>query len=103
MQLTMKTYQAQLPLRNAIPGRIITPVPMPSKPTPPMFEGNMSELKEKMKQRFLRALFGGWHCHDCNAFCDRIEGEQGQPARCATCGSPRIRFIPPVHQQQEAI
>ncbi len=33
---------------------------------------------------------GNWWCRNCEARCEREEGEQGQPAHCEHCGSFRI-------------
>jgi len=38
------------------------------------------------------ALNGFWFCHDCASVCERIEGEQGQPAHCKRCRSHRIEW-----------
>src|SRR6185369_13982280 len=38
------------------------------------------------------ATNGFWYCISCESVCDRIEGENGQPARCSKCSSHRIHF-----------
>jgi hypothetical protein len=38
---------------------------------------------------------GFWFCRDCQARCEREEGEQGQPAHCSRCRSHRIQYFPP--------
>lgn len=38
---------------------------------------------------------GFWYCEDCLAPCEREEGEQGQPAHCANCGSHDIHYNRP--------
>jgi hypothetical protein len=45
----------------------------------------------------LTAIFanGFWYCFDCQAVCERIEGEQGQPSHCDRCGSTRIEYNAP--------
>ena len=93
--MTTKIYQAQLPLRNH---RIVTPRPLP-RPIPPPDLENSPGLADAMKQKFLQALYGYWYCTDCDAVCERVEGEQGQPAHCAACGSHHIFFNPPVVSQ----
>ncbi len=93
--MTTKTYQAQLPLRNY---RIVTPVPLPRRPLPPQSQ-TQTELADKLKRQ-IQSIFeqGFWFCKDCDCRCERIEGEQGQPAHCDRCGSPHIEWNPPVHQ-----
>jgi hypothetical protein len=44
-------------------------------------------------QRIFRDGF--WFCFDCEARCERIEGENGQPHSCDRCGSSRIEYVPP--------
>ena len=95
--MTTKIYQAQLPLRNH---RIVTPQPMPRPLRPPDLENSPSladQLKRKIESVFAT---GFWFCNDCDCMCERIEGEQGQPAHCATCGSHRIEWNPPAYQLQ---
>jgi uncharacterized paraquat-inducible protein A len=43
-------------------------------------------------------LSGFWYCRDCDARCERIEGEQGMPAHCDRCGSHHIEWNPPIDQ-----
>ena len=86
----MKTYHAQLPLRNH---RIVSPQP----PRP-------LDLDRKLKLwRFATAVLSGfWFCADCQDITERIEGEQGQPAHCERCGGHRITWNPPTqHPTQE--
>ena len=92
--MTTKIYQKQLPIRNI---RIITPVPLPAKPQPPDLE-NSSGLAGELKDRLARIFAEGfWYCYDCDCRCERIEGEQGQSARCERCGSHRIEWNPPLN------
>jgi uncharacterized paraquat-inducible protein A len=42
---------------------------------------------------------GSWLCDDCDSFCDRIEGENGQPAHCHRCGGYRLKFVPPFKKE----
>lgn len=100
MQTTPKTYQAQLPLRNH---RIVTPVPRPRPPMPPGVK-DMEKTAEAIRQKLHRQITdvlnnGSWQCDDCDSFCDRIEGEHGQPAHCHRCGSHRIKFVPPLKKE----
>jgi hypothetical protein len=39
---------------------------------------------------------GYWRCLGCDAVDCREEGEQGQPAHCSRCGSPRLSYQPAV-------
>lgn len=48
----------------------------------------LSRLKRVFREGF-------WYCHHCEATCEREEGEQGQPAHCERCCSPRIEWCPP--------
>ena len=73
---------------------------MPRKLDPPELE-NSAELADTLKQKFIQALCGYWHCADCRAACEREEGEQGQPAHCTTCGSVRILWVPPFHEEKK--
>jgi hypothetical protein len=43
---------------------------------------------------------GFWFCADCKRICEREEGEQGQPAHCGFCNSPRISYNGPAGQQE---
>jgi hypothetical protein len=93
--MTTKVYQAQLPLSNY---RIVTPRPMPRPPRPPELV-NLDALAGKLRRKIETVLAEGfWYCTDCDARCDRIEGEQGQPAHCQRCGSAHIFWNPPVDQ-----
>jgi hypothetical protein len=98
---TTKTYQAQLPLRNH---RIVRPVPQPRPPVPPgvvEMEAIGEEIRQKLREKIDEILFcGSWFCNDCKRFCERIEGEQGQPAHCDKCGSHRITFLEPLKQKE---
>ena len=50
-----------------------------------------------LRNRVLDAITSGyWYCRDCECMCDREEGEQGQPAHCSRCMSPRIEWNSPV-------
>jgi hypothetical protein len=50
----------------------------------------------KLSQRRPKLLEGYWFCLSHGGPCERIEGEQGQPAHCETCGSHRLKWNPPV-------
>jgi len=50
------------------------------------------ENKEKLLQIFSN---GFWFCPDCQARCERVEGENGQPSGCDRCSSPRIEYVQP--------
>ena len=54
---------------------------------------HLAELKSNLAKIFAD---GFWFCHDCDTKCERIEGEQGQPAHCDRCGSARIDWNPPI-------
>jgi len=91
--MTTKTYQAQLPYRKY---RIVTPRPLPRRPQPPGSD-NGQTLADQIKRNIAEVLASGfWFCKDCDCICERIEGEQGQPAHCNRCCSPRIEWNPPV-------
>ena len=51
------------------------------------------EIKGRLEKIFSN---GFWFCYDCEARCERVDGEQGQPAHCDRCSSPRLEWIPPV-------
>jgi transcription initiation factor IIE alpha subunit len=54
-------------------------------------------LIRKLKDSLEKSLnHGFWFCQACEARCERIEGEQGQPAHCDLCGSHRIEYLPPI-------
>lgn len=53
-------------------------------------------LRRRMLANFIGAVREGfWYCNDHDGLCDRVEGEQGQPAHCSVCGSHRIEFHQP--------
>jgi hypothetical protein len=56
-----------------------------------------SEIGQRIKAS-LSDLFqnGYWFCRDCDAKCERVEGENGQPSHCDRCGSARIKWNPPL-------
>ena len=61
----------------------------------------MRRLAAHVKRRIGSLLTAGfWWCFDCLAVCDREEGEQGQPAHCAACGSHRIKWNKPELEEQ---
>jgi hypothetical protein len=93
--MTTKIYQAQLPLRKH---RIVTPLPLPRPLRPAQLE-DPEQMLERFKRK-LQSMYteGFWDCKDCQAPCDREEGENGQPAHCHRCGSHRIKWNPPVDQ-----
>ena len=92
---TVQIYQAQLPLRNH---RIVTPLPMPPKrPRPPETPRISDALAHNLKRSVEYALmFGFWECRACGCKCERVEGEQGQPATSDCCHSPRLVWNPPL-------
>ena len=54
------------------------------------------EMHGQLKSRVAQILTEGfWFCYGCDRSCERIEGEQGQPAHCSRCKSPRIEYHPP--------
>ena len=88
---TTTRYQAQLPMttRRFKP---LTPPP-PPRPTPPP----PPDLAHQLQRRIEHVLMEGfWFCTDCDAMCDRIEGENGQPAHCDRCHGPHIVWNPPI-------
>lgn len=89
----MKMYQATLPMT--------TRKLKPFKPLPPSGPRLMTtdQLAQKLK-RSIHQIFenGFWFCNDCDCICERIEGEQGQPAHCNRCGGHRIEWNPPIDQ-----
>jgi hypothetical protein len=92
--MTTKIYQAQLPFRNH---RIITPYPMPRPPRPPQSPALSDTLAHNLQRSVEQALmFGFWSCGSCNCKCERVEGEQGQPAHSNCCQSPRLTWNPPI-------
>lgn len=48
------------------------------------------------------ARAGFYWCSGCMRVTERKEREQGLTAICSRCGSVRIRWIPPVLQEQTA-
>jgi ribosomal protein L37AE/L43A len=53
-------------------------------------------LGRQMKSSLLQIFSNGfWFCQDCQARCERIEGENGQPHSCDRCNSPRIEYVQP--------
>jgi rubrerythrin len=73
---------------------------MPRRPLPPA-QPSHTDLADKLSRFFKdAALYGFWFCKSCDAPCERIEGEQGQPAHCDKCGSPRISWTQPMNQLQ---
>jgi hypothetical protein len=54
-------------------------------------------MQARIQARFFHLLTTGfWFCLSCEGVCERKEGEQGQPAHCATCKSHRILWNPPL-------
>jgi hypothetical protein len=49
------------------------------------------ELKDNISTVIIS---GFWFCHRCEGRCERDEGENGQPAHCAKCGSADIQYFP---------
>lgn len=93
--MTTKIYQAQLPLRNY---RIVTPRPLP-RPLQPARLVDVDLIRDQLKRNIESVLMNGfWFCADCDCMCERIEGENGQPAHCDRCGGHRIAYNPPVDQ-----
>lgn len=58
-------------------------------------------VRRRLQARLTLALErgGGWWCYDCESECERMEGEQGQPATCGRCGSHRIQYQPPIYDK----
>lgn len=54
------------------------------------------QVRRRIFSRLVLAMGdGGFWCRDCERATEREEGEQGQPAHCARCGSHRIEYQPP--------
>lgn len=51
------------------------------------------QLKSKLIEMFKT---GFWYCQDCRQSTERIESDQGQPAKCGHCGSVRLEWRKPV-------
>lgn len=109
----MNTYQTQTPLTSNRYSTIQPgPAPSPRPPTPPLpprpvnpataglaLEIIAEDLAAEMREQFIGTLRAGfWWCKDCDARCEREEGENGQPAGCGACGSPRITFHRPIQE-----
>ncbi|MGH7979970.1 MAG: hypothetical protein ACREE6_11395 [Limisphaerales bacterium] len=97
---TTKMYHAQLPPRNY---RIVRPVPMPRpRPTAPgveEMEAKADQIREKLRRKIdAILLYGAWHCHDCDSFCERIEDDHGQPAHCHRCRSHKLYLVGPLKE-----
>lgn len=56
-----------------------------------------AEIKAKLTDVFSN---GFWFCLDHDGRCERVEGENGQPSHCDECGSPRIKWNPPIWTAQ---
>jgi len=92
-QMTMKTYQAILPMTTR---RLKPFAPLP--PPRPRLQ-TTDQLAHQIQRSVETVLMAGfWFCHNCDCICERIEGEQGQPAHCHRCHSPRIEWNPPIDQ-----
>jgi hypothetical protein len=57
----------------------------------------------QLRRRMLASLIGAvdsgfWYCLDGEHICERMEGENGQPAHCSQCGSHRIEWNRPATQ-----
>lgn len=80
--------------RNLLP----TTPPPPPRPVRPRLM-TTDQLAHDLQRRIETVLMAGfWFCRDCDCMCERIEGEQGQPAHCDRCGGHRIEWNPPVDQ-----
>ena len=91
----MKVYQAQLPTARSYRLRKRRTSPTP-RPFPCQGETNLAlQIRTRVEHVLLN---GFWFCHTCDARCERIEGEQGQPAHCDRCGGHRIEWNPPIDQ-----
>jgi uncharacterized paraquat-inducible protein A len=70
---------------------------MPPRPMPPgleEMEAKGDQIREKVRRKIDQVISSGtWCCKDCDSFCDRIEDDHGQPAKCDRCGSHRIHFV----------
>jgi hypothetical protein len=45
---------------------------------------------------------GFWFCRCCQRVTERVEREQGLPAGCRRCESPRIHWVPPIDAEAAA-
>jgi uncharacterized paraquat-inducible protein A len=62
-------------------------------------EAKAEEIRQKLHRQISDVLANGsWHCQDCDRFCDRIEGENGQPAHCSRCGGHKLNFVGPLKE-----
>ena len=48
------------------------------------------------------AATGYWFCLSCCHVTEKNESDNGQPAVCSLCGSPRIKFCPPVFSPEKS-
>jgi uncharacterized paraquat-inducible protein A len=63
-------------------------------------EAKADEIRQKLHCKISDVINNGsWLCNDCDSFCDRIEGENGQPAHCHRCGGYRLKFVPPLKKE----
>ena len=80
--LTMKTYQSVLPAA--------------SRRDCQADRTRERHLARAIKSNLLQVFTNGfWYCNDCEARCERIEGENGQPSCCDRCGSTHIEYFRP--------
>jgi hypothetical protein len=56
-------------------------------------ENHASDQMDKGTTTIEHLKEGAWFCADCERRCERVEGENGQPAHCHRCGSHRINFF----------
>jgi uncharacterized paraquat-inducible protein A len=69
------------------------------RPLRPPESRTQSELAHQLQRNIETVLMNGFYfCDDCDCMCERMEGEQGQPAHCSRCGGHRINWNPPVDQ-----
>lgn len=92
----MKSYQSELPMATAIKAERVTtqaPRPRPIIPTRDDFARAGHQLRTTLTQMFST---GFWYCEDCRRSTERVESDQGQPAKCGRCGSVRIEWKKPI-------
>ncbi len=58
--------------------------------------GNHHEAHRRYRSLSDALKTGVWWCRSCEQTTERIEGENGQPAHCHVCRSPKIQYLPPI-------
>lgn len=65
--------------------------PIPNNP------GLLAQVGEALRAKLTDAFKNGyWFCLNCQRLTERIEPDNGQPAFCARCRSPRLEYHPPI-------